>query len=36
MKIDWHEKLNMAFCSKMFKADGSFFLRLGEIWEYEA
>ena len=26
----------MAFCSKMFKPDGPFFTRLGQIWELEA
>ena len=34
--INWHEALNMAFCSKMFKPDGPFFTRLGQIWELEA
>lgn len=34
--IDWHEALNMAFCSKMFKPEGPFFTRLSQIWELEA
>lgn len=34
--MNWHEQLNLAFCSKMFKPDGPFFLRLGQIWELEA
>ena len=34
--MNWHERLNLAFASKIFKADGPFFLRLGRIWELEA
>ncbi len=34
--VNWHEALNMAFCSRMFKPDGPFFTRLGQIWELEA
>ncbi|CDW78336.1 oxysterol-binding protein [Stylonychia lemnae] len=33
---NWYEQLNLQFCSKMFKADGPFFMRLGQIWELEA
>lgn len=33
---NWHESLNLAFASKMFKPDGPFFARLSQIWELEA
>lgn len=35
-KRDWSETLNLAFCSKIFKPDAPFFIRLGKVWEKEA
>ena len=35
-KPDWHELLNMKFCSKIFTPDSPFFTKLSHIWEFEA
>lgn len=33
-KTDWNEQLNMAFVTKVFKPESSYFANLGKIWEF--
>lgn len=36
LPLDWYDKLNMGFVTKVFKPDSPFFSNLGKIWELEA